>query len=350
MPVIEPHKMRNPYVFTLVDKIKSKYNDVSFTFGHNLFWSSDILSYDIMHIQWPNELLYDDNNNHYTIDEVAERIKYLQGKGLKVITTCHNLTPHYSNSNKQKTIYDTVYSLANVILHLGKFSQHLFEEKYPHAKNVLLYHHVYDHLYSPTQLTRERCLSILGLDKRIRYVLCMGAFRSKEEREMVLSVNKRLRKHKIEILAPTFIPISEDFSMVHRIYGFLKKSIANLIYPHLHIIGYPVSDELMPIYYKASDVALIQRLHILNSGNVLMGLLMEKVVVGPDVGNVGTLLKEMGNPVFESNNSKSIASLILNGIDDMRNGLGKRNRNFAVENFGTSVVSEKLYNIYKFVK
>jgi hypothetical protein len=54
----------------------------------------------------------------------------------------------------------------------------------------------------------------------------------------------------------------------------------------------PVDDNILPYYYAASDLAFIHRVKILNSGNAIMPMLFGKVVVGPDVGNVGVLLKK----------------------------------------------------------
>ena len=64
--------------------------------------------------------------------------------------------------------------------------------------------------------------------------------------------------------------------------------------------------EDVPAYFVAADVVFIQRLEILNSGNVPMAYAAAKVVVGPDMGNVGELLRATGNPAFDVHDHKDI--------------------------------------------
>lgn len=49
---------------------------------------------------------------------------------------------------------------------------------------------------------------------------------------------------------------------------------------------------------SVADIALLQRVKILNSGSLPLNFYFGNVVVGPDVGNVGEILKKTGNPVF----------------------------------------------------
>lgn len=42
-----------------------------------------------------------------------------------------------------------------------------------------------------------------------------------------------------------------------------------------------------------------------------MGFSFSKVVIGPNIGNIGQILRDLNNPVFEPNNIQSIAKSML---------------------------------------
>ena len=95
--------------------------------------------------------------------DFVERILYLKSKGVKIVTTCHNLTPHYSSSNLGDELYSLSYLYSDYIIHLGKYSLQLFQQMYPKSKNVLIPHHIYDTVYTKT-INKEECLAKLRLD------------------------------------------------------------------------------------------------------------------------------------------------------------------------------------------
>lgn len=62
----------------------------------------------------------------------------------------------------------------------------------------------------------------------------------------------------------------------------------------------------LPYYMAASNVIFIQRKGQLNSVNIPLAFLFHKVVIGPDSGNIGELLRNTGNPVFRSDKKQDI--------------------------------------------
>lgn len=107
-----------------------------------------------------------------------------------------------------------------------------------------------------------------------------------------------------------------------------------------------VSDDLLPYYYAVSDVSFIQRLDILNSGSVPMGMYMGHVLVGPDLGNVGTLLRSNQNPVFDPKDYRSAVEAVEQGLYLYTQGIGDKNREKALEEYNTRVISRRLYENY----
>ena len=344
--VEEPYEIhQNPFVRTLMESITSQHKDVSWGYGLSAFWDERILEYDIIHIHWPDIFTWYNDPNLTNAIVFEERLKYIKSKGIKVITTCHNLKPHYSDNEIRIQVYDIAYNNSDCIIHLGKFSLELFEKKYPNKRNYLLMHHTYDTIY--TQLpSREESINRLRLDPSKKYILCFGAFRDDEERNLIIQLAKYLRGRKVNILAPSFLKVPKGKNPRYVFKPLLHFLYYKFKYPNIKMNkDYYVNDEMLAYYYGASSISLIQRTKILNSGNVSLGFYMKNIVVGPNLGNVGTWLEETQNLTFDPNNIQSLCQAIDSAIENENNGL--ENHQYAINNLNTQKISSVLYYYYR---
>lgn len=338
----------NPYVRTLVQSIDKQFNDVKWEFGFDFLWNDDVLNFDIVHFMWPGELVGPMSVNT-SVECIEQRLLKLKAKGVNVVATCHNLAPHYSTNKDEIRCYDLVYANADLIFHLGIYSMNLFKIKYSKAKNVLLYHHVLDEIYTnhPDKLESAKKLK-LQIGKS--YILCFGAFRDDEERKIIVELARKLKSEDMRILAPRFISIPNRRNPFFKIVPFIKLLYYKFKYPEIYIYGRYIPDEIIPFYYAASDISLIQRVHILNSGNVPLGLYMGNVVVGPDTGNVGALLKESGNPVFDVNDLSTLKNAVMQANELVKKGMGEINHQYAVKHFATKKIAYMMYEYYNLLR
>lgn len=138
-PLLHP----NPYLVTFVNAIcEVGRNTVKVDWGKERFWSEEVFQYDIVHIMWPQFLL-----QGRSAEDLLCRLTSCREKGVKIVSTCHNLTPHYSKDRQEIESYRVVYEHSDLIFHLGKYSLNLFESESIGVRNVLLMHHVYDDRY-----------------------------------------------------------------------------------------------------------------------------------------------------------------------------------------------------------
>ena len=334
----------NPYVGTLIDGMKNIACDVEFGYGYNAFWDDVLFRFDILHIHWP-DLLPTDNRTQSDLELYIDRLQKFKTHGRKLIVTCHNLKPHYCSNPCEEEAYEKVYSLADIMIHLGGYSLRLMEKEYPNAKHVLCYHHTYDSLYY--QIERDSCIKKLHLNPSKKYILCFGDFRDDEERVLVDKVSKYFHTKGVELLAPGYYRIVKRRNVMMLCRQWLKIKLKELMTPGLHIYGRFVPNELLPYFYGASEVALIQRKKILNSGNLPIGFYFGRVVVGPNVGNVGEILESTGNPSFSPDDNDSIFAAVNLGLDLQSRGKGVTNCEYARKYFSTRAVCTKLYDIYR---
>lgn len=338
-----PWDAGNPYIYTLIEGIRQLHQDCTFFWGREDFWSDEILSFDIVHFHWPQAFMGKDN---HTENDLRLHIDKMKNAGVKVISTCHDLEPHYNQFADKAEIMNIVYLNCDAIIHLGEYSKALFEKQYPFARHFLLPHHLYDTVYTHFP-SKEKSLDYLGLPKDKTYILCFGAFRAKQERRLILQLSKQLTDKNVLILAPSFM------SIWWRSFRLLNRRIKKWYYRYRYNIictgstWKAVSDNDLPYYYGAADVVFIQRLKILNSGNSMMPMLFNKFVVGPDCGNVGPLLRRWGYFVFSVKDTRHIGSLISEAIKKNKSGectVDKKKKQ--LDEYATSVVSEKLYRLY----
>ena len=106
-----------------------------------------------------------------------------------------------------------------------------------------------------------------------------------------------------------------------------------------------IPDDMMQCYFCAADVVLIQRVDALNSGNLPMAFHAGKVVVGPNVGNVGAILRETGNYAFDPQDINSAASALQKALTETEKG--KENRTYATEHWASDIVASSLLKYYQ---
>ena len=169
MPIFEKGS-DNPYVATLVTALRELKVDVVCSIQE--FWNKWNY-YDIIHIQWP-DVLCENSSDIHRLSIILDQIR---NEGKKIVVTCHNFQAHYSNNTSKNDAYGVVYSRADVIVHLGSYSYNLFKGIYPNSLNVIIPHHVYDQLYSTSDIPpKQVALKKLGLNPSYHYILCFGAF------------------------------------------------------------------------------------------------------------------------------------------------------------------------------
>lgn len=343
----------NLFVPILCDAIRMTGIDVRCS--TNEFWESDT-AYNIIHFQWPEEVVGWSCNDPNIIHHLEERIAFFRSRGAHFVYTRHNARPHYTNDIINRA-YDIIESQSDVVVHMGRFSLNEFVEKHPNSKNVIIPHHIYQFTYKEN-ISVERARQYLNLPQEAVIVTAFGKFRNHKERRMVLEAFHSWEENNKLLLAPRLYP----FSRLNE-YGsnFLKRWISRagyyLLMPFFNRflkIHAGANDELidncdLPYYLAASDIVFIQRIDILNSGNVPLAFLFHKVVVGPNTGNIGEWLKDTGNPSFCPDNKFDIIRALKEGQKLANLGKGEVNYAYALEHMNIQIIGKKYAETYKTV-
>lgn len=307
--------------------------------GLDILWSEQVFNYDVVYFQWP-EFVISEKPTEKDIKRLRERIDAIKKRKILVVTQCHNLKPHDSNKVIETKLFDVIYGSCDLMVHMGEYSRNVLSEVYSQCQHILVPHHIYDHSFNFAH-DKQSCRKVLNLSTHKSIILCFGAFRNDHERKLILELRKHIDASKYEIVVPGFYRKK-----------ILQKNLREGFFALINTIRYRsmglrfsntyLSDRDTEKYFSASDIVLIQRPDILNSGNLPMAFHAGKVVVGPNVGNVGCILSETGNPTFCPTDIQSLLEAIMSAQCLSDNGKGLENLQYAQDNWNTKKTAERL--------
>lgn len=342
--VINSGKISNPFVETLMTGL-SKLN-VECTASIDEWWNH-VEKYDIIHFQWPEIIFSWRHIDNKDLEQMKKQLEKAKSIGEKMIVTCHNLKPHLKQNQDMVPLYQLIYSYCDAFIHMGEYSFNLLQKEYPQAHHFIIPHHLYDNIYKFDK-DKYECQTHLGLPHDKINVLCFGQFRTDEERNLILALRKRDEMNNVNFVTPGFfrhrLICRRPLESISRIAHYIKYRMQGIKF-----INRVLDEKESEMYFCACDIVLIQRLSILNSGNLPMGFGAGCVVVGPDIGNVGSILTQTKNPTFNPNNIDSVVSAIEYAIKLSTTGKGKDNKEYALSNWNSLKISQQLREVYSFM-
>ena len=349
----------NHFVSSLGNALQKQGGEV--VYGLKLLWTDEVLDCDIIHFQWPEGLfgLFGHQVTDEELTRVNQRLVWLKEHGKKLFYTCHNLKPHTNKNENLLHLYELIYSNADYVHHLGNYSCDLLQPQYPNAHHIVIPHHIYDNVLS-FSVSQQEARQRLHLPQDKKIILSFGKFRNDKERNFVLSLKEKIEVQPSAAEALRATPSKERNSVLFLMPGFYRQTLhtwnPKKLVPRLyHTLYYRlkgiqfsnevIPDDMMQCYFCAADVVLIQRLDILNSGNLPMAFHAGKVVVGPNVGNVGEILHETGNFTFDPHDIRSAVSALQNALE--ATSKGGENKTYATEHWSSERIAASLLKYYQ---
>ena len=150
----------NPFVRLLADGIRACGYEVVCSVEE---FRSNAADYDIVHLQWPEELFRWKAPAPADVDTLEQQLQTLKNNGIPLIYTRHNTLPHHGNPLVAEA-YGLVERYADAIVHLGDCSLREFTAAHPDSEQlqVMIPHHIYEGLYD-MDITRDAGRRALGI-------------------------------------------------------------------------------------------------------------------------------------------------------------------------------------------
>ena len=339
--VFKEEEEANRYISTLKDALIAEGIDA--TCSVDDFWNN-YQKYDIVHFQWLQGYVIPILDAE-DVNRFVEQINKIKNR-CKIVVTCHDFKPHYSNDQHHNYALNYIYEHCDVMIHLGQYSCNYYINKLDSGiRHCVIPHHIYNNFYH-FSLDKSIARKQLKIPSSANVLLCFGAFRRDIERNMVLKAWKKVEVKNKYLLAPGFYHLY----MRRKNVFLLSMQLMKAWYYKLrgvHFINEFVPHDKVETYFCAADILMIQRAVILNSGNLSLGFHAQKVVVGPNVGNVKEILEESGNPVFDPNDISSVTKAIQDGFRLKYTGLPQKNHDYAMKNWNSSIIARKHIEVYR---
>lgn len=344
----------NPFTAELVRSLGEAAEIERIDYG--TFWlDSSRVKWDVILLQWP-ELLVPDNDTS-RLDRVLTWLKDAK-KNAKIFSVIHNILPHYKNSEFHRDLYRSVYEVSDAFIHLGYASvalQRQFCEPVALKPYLVVPHGNYSCFGPP--VAQQSARAELGLPLSGVIILVFGELRAKEEFNFALQATRGKSRYQKSLVIAGRLPLRARGRRYGRVATYAVAAIRALTYFSvaglrknviLHERAIPHSE--VAKYVCASDVLFIPRKMAINSGNVALGFTYGKVVVGPNIGNIGPVLSAAGNPVYDPSNVKTIAPAIERACELLGTELGAKNMSYALEKWSWDVVAQQLIEFFQNVR
>lgn len=343
-------ELDNLFVPTLCDAIRQRKIDVRCSTEE--FWNPST-NYAIIHFQWPEEVVGWNCHDPLVVRRLEEQIAHFRSTGARFIYTRHNTCPQNGNQTMNR-VYELIESNSDVVVHMGAFSRKGFAEIYPAAQNVIIPHHLYEYTYKE-DISTERARQKLLLPQGAFIVATFGKYQNYQEARLTVDGFRRVPISPKFLLAPRLYPFSRQNPYPGKpLKRYLSRMGYHLLIPLLNRwfnLRAGASDEVvdtcdLPYYIAAADVILIGQKSDLSTRDALLAFLFRKVVVGPDAGNIGELLRETGNPTFHPGDKYRIAHALLQARRLSRKSKGEMNHAYAIDRMSIKEVGNQYVTLY----
>jgi hypothetical protein len=342
----------------LVDLNASLDRHVELVHDHEAFWNMEG-NYDIVHLHFPEYMTYEIENAYREtlsdelMAEIERRLQFWSKHSTLAITR-HVLLPHNARSDPRwERLYEMVYSYVDGVVHFAKPSIEEFRQRYAktefvrgHPQHCIVPHHNYSSL--PNAVSRESARKALKIQQKAQVILTFGAIRNDAERDLVLKSfhslgipNKLLlvSRWREKLAKVSWIRLKYWLRDLNRLYYRIN--------PRYHLNYGFVAEEDTQQYLNAADILFIPRLHVLNSGNITLGMTFGKVVVGPDSLDVGHLLKTTGNVVFDPDRPETAVPAIEHAMELAReNKVGPANQQLALSEWSADQCADRYFAFF----
>jgi glycosyltransferase involved in cell wall biosynthesis len=288
----------------------------------------DFAAYDLVHLQWPEELTGWKPPSAARIAEISARLDHWK-QSARLLMTVHNVRPHLqSDDPAYGALYEAVYARVPVLAHFTDVSRQLVAKAFPQAArqaNVVTGFFNLDPLLPATRdAAAARRAFAIGDDEFV--LLVFGALREWAEVRLVRDGFSAARvPRKRLLMAGRYQEFGPVWRQRWRRFSWRRwlKASGAIVADHF------VPDAEIHRLVDAADALIAPRIHLLNSGLTALAMSFGKPLIAPDCGAFPELLAGTQNPIYRAGDSTELARAIERAATLDRAAVARENRNRA---------------------
>jgi glycosyltransferase involved in cell wall biosynthesis len=276
------------------------------------------LTPDLVHLQWPEEQYR--WRGEGTLDSRITRflgaLADLKQRGAKLAWTVHNIAPHdHVEDAADGNVYAQVINAVDLIVHHCEMSARLMTQRYPSARakpHVVVPHGHY--LAYPNAGDAPGARRKLGIPPERFVFLHFGQIRGYKGLDLLLAAFRRVGvPHKHLLLAGEYVEVTGRGMLKDRlVMAYAKRFSGNVsLWPKA------VPSDEVQTYFNAANCVVLSHTRGLNSGVAVLGMTFGKLVIGPRIGCIESVLAQGPNLMFEAGNLHQLVAAMegATGVD-----------------------------------
>lgn len=304
MKVFLPFKKdSNPYLEEI-----TRYSNHEFEYGYFSDWTP---KYAVVNIHWPEAIFNWAEPTAHQLKELEDSLAKWKIHS-RIVYTKHDFSRHKGMTPNFTRLFELIEKNSDVFIHLGVYSKKFYTAKYPNALHEIVLHPLYESLLN--NISKKQARAKLDIKQDALVMIVPGSIRNFMERRLVMSSFKGLNiENKVLIATNMRSELKYDFpgrvrlKKIFNVRDYVVGKFKSRHKPPRYLFTYNrLNPDDLSLRLAASDIVFIPRLRILNSGILFLGVTFNKIIVGPETGNITEHLKTLKMPVFNPNNKKSV--------------------------------------------
>lgn len=301
-----PHRL---FGYSYVSELGAAYQQlgIDVVYGpENLFEST--ARFDVIHLQWPEDQYrgYGSGPTEQRAESFLRKLDEHKRRGTKLIWTVHNIVPHeHEGSDLDTKVYQGVIDRADLIVHHCQDSTKLLATAYkvPAVASVVVSFGNYAGY--PDTISRHEARKRLAIPQDATVYLSFGALRGYKGFATLLRAYRRARvKRKFLVVAGYYTGTGGLKGKLET----LRLLLVDWLRPRARLDLKMIDDQDVQIYFRAADAVVLSHSRGLNSGVAVLGMTFGKVVIGPDLGCIGNVLRQGENLIYQANDISGLAN------------------------------------------
>jgi hypothetical protein len=277
--------------------------------------------FDCVLIHWIEQLFNWKEPTEIELKELEATIKEWKLKGIKMVHAFHNEKKHVGMTAHFEKLYEIILNSCDIIVHFGDYSLNKYKNIFLNAEHIKINHPLYINSFKVSDKLKAR--NELAISKETIVFLIPGTVRTLEERKLILKNFLAIKNKNKILIAPRMF--YNKMTHLQKGYYFLKKipfllngidRIRNIELNNKKFIidDKFISNQELSNLMSASDIIWAPRLNSLNSGIVYLAYTFKKIVVGPNIGNIGEALSDMKMETYNPNSFIDIQRALKKSI------------------------------------